>query len=188
MEYNGLSMVSNNLTPPDEVVFPEGYTFRLFQDGDDHHWARIAYEADEFDTIPAALNHFSEHFAIRKEKLYNCCFFCCYAGKMPVGTATAWSTKKNGFEQGMLSWVVISKEHQGRGLCRPLVGLAVQKLASDYKSAYLHTQTTSFKGIKVYLDMGFEPYEDNDCFNKGWNIVWKAIKHPKFAGFIDANN
>ena len=44
MEYNGLSMVSNNLTPPDEVVFPEGYTFRLFQDGDDHHWARIAYQ------------------------------------------------------------------------------------------------------------------------------------------------
>lgn len=97
MEYIGLSMVGNNLTPPDEVVFPEGYTFRLFQDGDEHHWARIAYEADEFDTIPAALNYFSEHFASQKEKLYSCCFFCCNAGKMPVGTAAIKHPKLAGF-------------------------------------------------------------------------------------------
>lgn len=73
----------------------------------------------------------------------HCCFFCCNKDNLPVGTATAWFTEKYGFEQGMLSWVVISKEYQGRGLCRPLVGLAVQKLTSEYGSAYLHTQTTS---------------------------------------------
>ncbi len=158
MEYIGLSMISNKLLPPENVVFPIGYSYRLFQDGDEFNWARITYEADEFDSINDALNYFNEHFVTRKEKLYNCCYFCFNSDGRPVGTATAWACELNGLKQGMLSWVVISKEYQGRGLCRPLVGLAVHKLSQEYNSAFLHTQTTSFKGIKVYLDMGFEPY------------------------------
>ena len=70
------------------------------------------------------------------------------------------SNSMDGIEQGMLHWVIVSKSHQGKGLCHPLVIKAIQQLQQNYSSAFLTTQPYSFKGIKIYLDMGFVPVEE----------------------------
>lgn len=83
----------------------------------------------------------------------------------------------------MLHWVIISKFHQGKGLCRPLVTAALQQLQQKYSSAFLTTQPYSFKGIKIYLDMGFVPVEEGIDWRRGWQLVWKATHHRKLINY-----
>jgi len=186
MEYIKLYMNSRRLLPPSQVRFPDGYSFRLFQPGDELQWARIAYEAEQFASIEEACAYFREEFMNRIDRLMEGCYLCCDRSGIPVGTATAWFCTRDGMEHGMLRWVVVSKKHQGKGLCRPLVGLAVQALAQRYERAFLYTQTTSFKGIRVYLDMGFEPDMQADRAQSGWEMVHNQIHHPKLAACLFA--
>ena len=85
----------------------------------------------------------------------------------------------------MLHWVIVSKSHQGKGLCRPLVAVAMEALSKEYSSAFLTTQTYSYKGIRIYLDMGFEPVEQEANSNKGWKLVWEATHHPKLVEYSE---
>jgi len=184
MEYVRLYMSSRQLLPPTQVVFPDGYSFRLFQPGDEFHWARIACEAEQFTSSDIACTYFHNEFMNHPERVMEGCFFCCDGNGMPVGSATAWFCSRDGEEHGMLRWVVVSKSEQGKGLCRPLAGLAVQALAKEYERAFLHTQTTSFKGIRVYLDMGFDPDMQAERAETGWEIVLNQIQHPRLAAFL----
>ncbi len=184
MEYIKLYMNSRQLLPPTQVRFPEGYSYRVFQPGDELQWARIAFEAEQFPSIPEASAYFHDEFMSHIDRVLQGCFFCCDSNGIPVGTATAWFCTHDGMEQGMLRWVVVLKKHQGEGLCRPLVGLAVQTLAQRYERACLYTQTTSFKGIRVYLDMGFEPDMQADRAQSGWELVQNQIRHPKLAACL----
>lgn len=186
MEYVKLHMSSRQLLPPTQVRFPDGYSFRLFQPGDELHWARIAHEAEQFASIDEACTYFHNEFINHSDRLMEGCFFCCDRDGVPVGTATAWNCVRNGMEHGMLRWVVVSKQAQGKGLCRPLVGLAVQALARKYERAVLHTQTTSYKGIRVYLDMGFIPDMQAERAESGWEMVLNQIRHPGLAAFLHA--
>lgn len=187
MEYIALKMVNNKLSLPPKIELPEGYSIRLFQQGDELHWARIAQEADEFDSIEDGLKYFNNHFGPKKSQLLDRCFLCCDEKGLPIGSSTAWSgdDDSDGAKQGMLHWVIVSKAHQGKGLCRPLVAAAMKRLFREYNSAYLTTQTYSFKGIRVYLDMGFVPVEEGTNWNKGWQLVWESTHHPKLIKYIE---
>jgi Predicted acetyltransferase len=185
MEYVKLQMLNKNLILPPKIETPTGYTIRMFKSGDEKNWARIAYEADEFDSINEASDYFYKHFDQRIEELHSCCFFCCDKSGLPIGSATAWDGEFDKIKIGMLHWVIVSQAHQGKGLCRPLVAAAIEKLCSRYKSAFLSTQTTSYKGIRIYLDMGFEPVEDDLDWKKGWQLVWDATHHHKLEKYSE---
>lgn len=89
MEYIRLEMKNPNLNPPSEIILPDGYSIRLFTTGDEYNWARIAYEADEFNSTDEAMDYFEKHFGPYKSKLFDSCFFCCDSHGTPIGSGTA---------------------------------------------------------------------------------------------------
>jgi len=188
LEYIGLKMVNMKLALPPKTEMPDGYSIRLFEKGDELHWSRIAYEAGEFDNIDDGIEYFNSHFGPQRSKLQERCFFCCDANGLPIGSATAWFGQMDGVEQGMLHWVIVSKYHQGKGLCRPLVAAAMETLSKEYSSAFLTTQTYSYKGIRIYLDMGFKPFEQEGNSSKGWKLVWEATHHPKLVEYSELSD
>ena len=57
-----------------------------------------------------------------------------------------------------MHWVSVDAAHQGQGLSKPVVSLAMQRLRKlGYRSAYLTTQTESWLAIRLYHRFGFWP-------------------------------
>ena len=64
---------------------------------------------------------------------------------------------------------------QGRGLSKSLMSAALMRLARDYRRAYLTTETTSYRGINLYLGFGFVPWVASDRDRQGWTIVAEIL-------------
>ncbi|WP_409342950.1 GNAT family N-acetyltransferase [Paenibacillus sp. MBLB4367] len=169
-----LRQASGGLIPPDSAAnladgaaaparvysLPEGYRLRLFQPGDETHWARIETAAGEFAEERAALQHFGGEFGAYSRDMQERCLFLENAEGTPVGTTTAWYKSFAGESFGRLHWVGIVPEEQGRKLAKPLVAAALELLALRHRKAMLTTQTPSWKAIGMYLDFGFVPLLD----------------------------
>lgn len=169
----GLAMWRDTLAQLPEVPLPVGYTLRLYQSGDERHWARIEQSAEEFSAETAALAGFQKSFGDHPEILPERMLFLLDAESLPVGTATAWANDK----AGRIHWVGIAKEHQGKGLSKPLVAAALHRLRElGHQDAYLTTQSPSWVAIRVYLQLGFSPaYGHNEKEQEGWAIVREKL-------------
>ena len=77
----------------------------------------------------------------------------------------------------------IAPDRQGRGLAKPLVAAAMQALKVRHGRAYLTTQTTSYKAVRIYLDFGFQPYLVDDSDARGWAILADILGEPSLARF-----
>ena len=74
----------------DEPILPEGYAFRLYQPGDERHWARIETSVLEFSSEEEAMTYFQKEFLPFVEELKRRCVFVTDPHGLPVATATAW--------------------------------------------------------------------------------------------------
>ncbi len=130
------------------------YYFRNYKIGESGIWAEIVTSAGEFNSLNDALNRFDKEFSKNESEFSNRTIFIIHKDSgLPIGTASAWYD--NNKAEGRLHWVSIRKEYQGRGLARPLIYKAVSLLKGLHKSAYLTTQESSWKAIKIYEDCGF---------------------------------
>lgn len=146
---------------------PAPYAWRFYQPGDERFWAQIETSAGEFVRPEDGLARFPDIF--NGKKLEERMIFLTEGGA-PFATATAWHA---GEGEGLLHWVSVDAAHQGRGLSRVLVSLAMRRLRElGYASAFLRTQTASWVAIKVYARFGFRPVlrarPDEEA---GWRIV-----------------
>ena len=92
-----------------------------------------------------------------------------------IGTTTVWNGKFGGEMRGRIHWVGIVPAFQGQGLSKPLLSAALTRLTLEYRRAYLTTETTSYRGINLYLSFGFMPYVTNDRDREGWAIVEEIL-------------
>lgn len=175
MEYVPLKMVHPNLARTPLYDLPPGYSYRTFRPGDDRLWAAIVTAAGEFRNEQAAVARFRQEFGTNPELLKRC-FFLLAPDKQAVGTSMAWYS---GSEWGRLHWIAIHPAYQGLGLGKPLVSLAIRYLREHHKQAYLTTQTTSYVGIKIYLDFGFQPHVISTSCIKGWQLVADKLNLPE---------
>ena len=161
-----LAMRAASLEALPAFALPERYGWRFYQPGDEREWARIETSAGEFPCREAGLLRFRQAFAggALEERM----LFLTDGGE-PFATATAWHDHGS---QGRLHWVGVDAAHQGMGLSKPLVSLALQRLREvGYRSAMLTTQTASWVAIKVYHRFGFRPLLRKGCEAEGWKIV-----------------
>jgi ribosomal protein S18 acetylase RimI-like enzyme len=93
----------------------------------------------------------------------------------PIGTTTAWDGEFGGEMRGRIHWVGIVPAFQGQGLSKPLLSAALTRLTLNYRRAYLTTETTSYRGINLYLSFGFMPYVTNNRDREGWAIVEEIL-------------
>jgi len=180
MKYYKVAMINNNIKEvTTDAALPEGFYFRYFKEGDQAAWAHIESNAGEFKDEAAAMQRFEDEFGKYIEDLKERCIFLCHEEAGPIGTAMAWyNLDFNGEEYGRLHWVGIHPDFQGRKLARPLVAKAVERLKEFHDKAYLTTQTTSWKAIKIYLDFGFTPLITTSNCTEAWKLLAEKLNHP----------
>ena len=108
-----------------------------------------------------------------------------------VATATAYHdiTGRDKSGSGWLHWVAVRREHQGKGLAKPLI-LHVLGIMRNlgHTHAKIPTQTTTWVACKVYLDLGFRPIPQNAVNSRdGWRIVKALTGHAALQAFDAAS-
>ena len=163
----GLAMRLDSLKNLPEHPLPEGIGWRFYAPGDELHWARIEVSAGEFSCLEDGLARFRREFptdaGLRKRMIF------LTDGGMPFATATAWHEADG---SGHLHYVAVDEAHQGRGLARPLVALALKRMRElGHTRARLTTQTMSWVAIRLYHEFGFRPAPRTERDNEGWALV-----------------
>lgn len=167
--YIGLAMRADSLENQPVFETPDAYGWRCFQPGDEKIWAEIETSAGEFKTPEDGVKGFRKYYPT-DDGLDSRMFFLTDNGA-PFATATAWFDDEDP-ELGRLHWVSVDEPHQGRGLSKAIVSLAMQRMRElGFKAAYLTTQTNSWVAIKVYAKFGFKPLIREEKELEGWKIV-----------------
>lgn len=179
-----VTMVRENLDDIPQFAFPNGYRCRTFGRDEEGIWAEIESSVTEFKTTEKALEHFREEFGPFLDDFESRCHFIENAEGKCIGTATAWYNRCfQGEEYGRLHWLGIVPEYQGRKLAKPLVCCVMNRLAASHERAYLTTQTTRYKAIKVYLDFGFRPLILTDNCLRAWHLMAELLNHPNLHNY-----
>ncbi|HEY4537682.1 MAG TPA: GNAT family N-acetyltransferase [Erysipelothrix sp.] len=172
MEYIELFMKSNDLSNTEIYRLPRGYHFTYYLKGYETYWADIESSVGEFSSKEKALKHFHEEFKDQTQALTKRCLFLVDQDRQFIGTTMAWFNDEG---VGRLHWVAIKPEFQGQDLGKALVSKAVDVLGKYHQEAYLTTQTTSYKAINLYLELGFKPdIKTSEC-RRGWKLVEEKL-------------
>ncbi|MFK7693771.1 GNAT family N-acetyltransferase [Paenibacillus sp. HJGM_3] len=176
MKHISLAMQREHLHDIPEAALPEGYRISLYQPGDEHFWADIETRAGEFREREAALEHFQREYGPHIDEVKQRCLFLFDPEGNAIGTATAWRGDTFGEPQGRIHWVGIVPEAQGRKLAKPLLSAALRVLAElGHTSAYLTTQTTSWRAVNLYLNYGFVPHRNSPSCDEGWTLIEQQL-------------
>ncbi len=169
-------MIRDHMTHVPLYLCPAGYSIRPFVSGDERHWAEIETAAGEFPGQEQALEHFSQFFGPSLDDVGDRCLILTDSTGAAIGTAAAWYGQFKGEERGRVSWVGIVPDHQGKGLAKPLLSAVMARLARDYGTAYLTTQTTSWRAVNLYLAFGFVPYLGDGWSDEGWGLMEQVLQ------------
>lgn len=187
MEFLQITMVRADMLNVPQHEFPKGYSLRRFRQGDWATWVRVQQLAEPFYTIDQAT--FDKNFGQDLPAMPERSFFLVAPDGSDTGTITAWYdlSVKNypGQAVGRIHWVCIVPLHQRKGLCRPMMTAAMNRLkALGHERAVLDTQTPRLAAIKVYLDFGFLPDLRDDEARRAWRLVKQELPHPGLAGVV----
>ena len=177
-----LTMVRDHLDHLPSFVCPAGYAIRTFRPGDAEHWARVEALAEEFASQDEALREFHEEFDPRLRELEDRCFLLEDSQGTVIGTAMAWDGDLAGEVRGRVHWVGIVPAYQGRGLAKPLLSTVLERLAREHHSAFLTTQTTSYRAVNLYLNFGFVPYQADTADAEGWRMMEEVLQRRILPG------
>ena len=119
----------------------------------------------------------------QSEALANQFFIVDDASGQAAGTATAFrSTWHPGHKalversagvgvatDGLVHWVAVRPDYQGRGLSKPLMSAVLAAHAEmGCRSATLETSSGRPGAVALYLQFGFEPFVDADADRQAW--------------------
>lgn len=155
---------------------PPGYRFRSFRSGDSRLWWEIQEHANrEFGGLSP--NAFVTEFGGREDELPARSWFVQDGAGREVASITAW-WRQDHPGQGLIHWVAVLPDQQGKGLGKAIMTKAMERLAEEYATAYLSTSSARIPAIKVYLDFGFLPDMERDHAEEAWAEVRANVRHP----------
>lgn len=166
-----LRMVRADLEDIPTFELPAGYTLRRYEPGDEEAWVEIERQADRYNVITPDL--FRREFGGDVEALRLRQYYLCDAAGAAVGTTTAWyGDESRGRDWGRVHWVAIVPPMQGRGLSKPLLAAACNRLrALGHERAYLSTETPRVPAICLYLKFGFLPEIGGSEDARAWRLA-----------------
>lgn len=134
---------------------PTPFSVRRYRRGDRETWLRIETAAEQFLAITPEL--FEQQFGTDPAVLEQRQLFLCDGTGTAIGTATAWYDGSDPQENwGRVHWVAILPAWQGRGLAKPLLAAACQRLLElGHQRAYLMTESVRTAAIALYQKFGF---------------------------------
>jgi GNAT superfamily N-acetyltransferase len=169
-------------------ALPAGYHFRTYGAGDEAHWTALHRAAERFFPIDDAM--FGREFGEHMDALADRMFFVETDDGLVVASITAWweRDRHNPQERGRIHWVVVHPDHQRRGLSKPMMTRAMQRLAQSHSAAMLGTSSGRPWALKVYLDFGFGPDMDELAAKPevaaAWRSVQELLQHPRLAAAL----
>ena len=174
-----------------EIPLPEEYHLETYAPGDRNVWIRIEQSAKEFSSRAEGEQAWGRYFEGHEKELPSRMYFAVNSKGEKVATATAYYDirREDDGVNGMLHWVAVRGEDQGRGLSKPLITHVLKRMqALGYRRAAVPTQTTTWLACKVYLDLGFRPIPRNAERNReGWEIVKTLTHHPALRSFAETD-
>lgn len=161
-----------------EFPLPEGYTFSLFQAGDERAWAEIEASVGEFDTPIDALLYFQKTYLPYARELERRCMFVKNPTGDLVATAMAYWEYSGIRRQPWLHWVSVRPDYQNLGLGKAIASKVVCLMIQIEGDCdfYLHTQTWSHKAIGIYEKLGFYVTDERNLGNCANDRYEEAIK------------
>jgi GNAT superfamily N-acetyltransferase len=155
--YAGFYMVRKAGTPIPDFPLPEGFTFAMYQDGEEEQWAKLETAVLEFGSEFEALMYFKETFEPDKPELYKRLLFIKDSNGKVAATANAWWSFIDNNRRAWVHWVSTSPDYQGLGLGKA-ISAKVTKLMTEIEGdvdVFLHTQTWSYKAVSIYEKCGY---------------------------------
>ena len=175
IEYFKIKMYRTNMNSIPSYPLPAGYSIELYKPNsdDDQKWAEIATAAGEFRSVQDGLDLFRKDFLENPDRdlLSERIFFLVNSTGQYIGQAMAWSAELDSENQGSLYWVAIIPEYQGKKLAKPLVTTVLKKIAEYSNKCFIGSQTTSWRAINLYHDLGFKPYMNMEDSEKAWKLL-----------------
>lgn len=186
LEYHELLMTYSDTSKFGDDTLPKDFHYEFYKLGDEREWAKIHVKSGEFMSVDEGLKVFHDFYDYFLEELPKRLFFVVNSDGEKVGTATIslLSKKKFGYE-AVVDWFAIKKQYQGYKLSKPMINRFI-KLAYElgHNKLLLHTQTHTWLAAKLYLDLGFEPFNVEEDM-KGWQILKTITNHSKL-NYIEA--
>ncbi len=150
-----------------EPALQNGYEFRMYQSGDEQKWAQLEYEIGDFDSAEEAEQYFISTYCSNKTlDVAKRCVFAVNEKNEIVGSCIAWKDLRGDELVASLHWLVVSTQHQGKGIGKALCQKVMQIfLEKDELPVYIHTQPWSYKAILLYIRQGFK-IQKTDTFSQ----------------------
>lgn len=179
LEYVPVDMLWDDLSEVPQYPLPEGYSMRLFVDGDADTWVTVEKAAEPF-IQDMSRRIFDREFSNNLPAMLKRCYFLVSPDGRDVGTVTAWYDRMfAGKRWGRVHWVAIIPEFQGLKLCKPMLTVAMNRLRSlGHRRATLNTQLPRIAAIKNYLDFGFRPDVRTARAKSAWRHLGEVLPHP----------
>lgn len=184
-------MLEGSLAKVPRYDLPAGFRFVPYADGDRDNWIRIELSAKELESREQGLEVWERYYGGHEGELADRMFFVENEAGEKVATATAYYDPfgEDDPSIGYLHWVAVRRDHQGKGLSKPLISRTLERLRElGYEQAKIHTQTTTWLACRIYLDFGFRPtLESAKQDREGWEIARALTDHPALSGFEPAS-
>lgn len=193
--YKNLLMRCDELQDDAFGVLPEGYYFRMYQDGDERLWVEVEFSIGEFErmSVKQVEDYFKNEYYSRKDLLYKRCVFVMNSAKKAVGTCMAWYDHKNGLPVASVHWLAVNPRYQRLGIGRALMTKVLRIFNhQDEFPVYLHTQPWSFNAVRLYADLGFnllktEGFSDfNNEFDEGMMAIKPFLDNNFYNHLLDS--
>ena len=157
----------------------EGYSYRMYRDGDEIPWAEIQTAVGEFDSFEDAITYFNRVFLPYTDYLYDRMCFIVDEDENFVATATAWFKEDEIRRYPLLHWVSTDPKYQGRGF-----GTSVSKYAvrlfnitdPEEDEIFLHAHTWGYRFVGLGYKMGFRV---------SMKPLLNRTTHPDFMDIIE---
>jgi len=178
-----VDMYRPNLENILQFAFPAGYGIRAMRPGEGALWTDVQRDAEHWLTVDDEL--FTREFGYDLEATQWRCFFIVNEMGAAVGVISAWYDRDNGgLDFGRIHWVAIRRAYRGKGLVKPAMTHAMNRLAQWHTRACLGTATERLPAIKVYLDFGFLPDMTKPRAHEAWEQVQAVLQHPALVGCL----
>ncbi len=182
-DYVNIRMIRPDLRHVPYRPLPQGFSLRLYRPGDEDDWVRIWLAAERaiglLEQSKVSRETFDKNFGVDLKGFAARGYFLISPDGRTIGTASAWYDYKHaGQHWGRLHWVAIEPEFQGKGLCKPMLTVVLNRMVElGHRRALLGTQTARLAAIKTYLDYGFEPDLAGPGGAGAWRTVLEKLPH-----------
>ena len=158
---------------------PSGFHFAWYQPGNEAWWADIQHQCEGY-AIETALQLFHREFANGALLAKRQCYILKADGAA-IGTITGWiddpDDSHSRDSMGRIHWVAIVPEFQGRGLAKPLLSTALNRLRNlGHRDCYLVTDSFRPRAVQLYRNFGFVPMLVTEADRAAWEAVPEEIR------------